>query len=305
MRLFAPNGFGPVGEIDSIRAVLSRGSFVPVSDVEEIEFQLQLHSAADGLSAISGEFVAFSMSAFESMFEVEREPRTRKSLAWPIIAAYYAAFFAAHAVMRFQGLACNWFSREDFVRLNEVARLHGKLTDSGPRRGQWRCQVASSGLLSFSHCGGGAKGGAHDEVWMEFRRFLDQSIQIISKTSLVPAVDIQGFALFLESLSEHIKRQPPAEVRNAVNYRRHYGVWFPYTGFQNGISAAHARKLNWRRRELTPLSSAGSDAAALLDFSQALAGLCVSAVDAAAKYFDRGSQRVRSGPLKLLNLGAS
>lgn len=302
LRLFATPGFGTPGRFRRFKEWLEQGSYTPLGGVAADSFELTAHDVGDLTGALTDEFCAWALTAFESMLEVERGAREAKALAWPAIKSYYASFFAAHAVMRFLGYGCVWLAASDLARVKQVAGIHNALVGAGPKKGQWKFTLKPNSIL-FEHCGGGSGGGAHDDVWKVFSAVMDDAAAKVSSSPLVSASDSQDFLLFVDAVVKEVKDGMPSAVRNAVNYRRDYGVWYPYANFDRSFLSLSTRSLSWRNADTTtPMVRPLSDFAALMNFSQSLTSLSLSLSQAAAKYFDGRAKRFSSGPLKLVAL---
>jgi hypothetical protein len=301
-RLFTPTGFGVPGQFVRLKDWLDAGSYVPVGSVDDKSFKLRAHSPSDLTGALTEEFCASALSAFESMIEVERGARVVKALAWPSIKAYYSSFFSAHAFMRFFGTGCTWLAGSDLQRLKSVAQLHQVLVGTGPKRGQWIYKVGFQGEIEFKLGGATQGGGAHDVVWDAFVSILDEVMTKLASSSLVSRGDAQAIVMFLDSLKADCKSGAPSSVRNGVNYRRDYGVWFPYTGFDRKFETLMKRSASWRTIDCLNYRQSASlpELSRMFNFSYAMASLCLLLSKASAKYFDNHGRRFASGPLKLV-----
>jgi hypothetical protein len=67
--------------------------------------RLLVHDAGAVVDACVNDFIALANAAFESATSVAVRSEQR-SCAWQVISCYYAAYFAANALMRLAGYAC-------------------------------------------------------------------------------------------------------------------------------------------------------------------------------------------------------
>lgn len=307
VRIFAPPGFGVPGGFRSLREWLIAGSYSPVGDVGGNSFVLRAHNAADLAGALTEEYCACALSAVESFIELERGARNSKALAWPAIKAYYGAFFAAHAVIRFFGVGCTWLSSADVTRLKAVAGVHNVLVDAGPKKGQWTYRLGSNGTVEFLLSTGAASGGAHEVLWKTFAKTLEDVASQVAGSHLLGASDAQSIVLILEGLRHEAFSGMPSNIRNAVNYRREFGVWFPYSNFSRSLNSVLDRSAGWRDGSVValPVAAGAADLKSMFNFSYAVQSLCLSLTRSAAKYFDGGSKRFSNGPLRLVLDSAS
>ena len=66
-----------------------------------------------------------SCGAFETILSIAPIATMRRSLAWFAIKLYYAAFYSAHAFLRFQGVSCTQLQIRETSHLAAVARAYG------------------------------------------------------------------------------------------------------------------------------------------------------------------------------------
>lgn len=299
LRLFAPNGFGLPGKYLRFKDWLEAGSYVPSGPIDATSFILKPHKSSDLTGALTEEFCASALSCIESMIEVERGSRNSKALAWPAIEAYYSSFFAAHTFMRFFGTGCTWLTTSDMGRLKSVAKMHGVLVGTGPRRGQWKYSLLQNGDISFDLAGATSGGGAHDVVWNVFSEVLDNVLDDIANSEIIASSDAVALTLLLSDLKTECKST--SNVRNGVNYRREYGVWFPYSGFDRKLESALKNAGDWKDGNCASFISSSSmpELISMFNFAYIMARICISLSRAGAKYFERHGKRFSNGPLKL------
>lgn len=78
----------------------------------------------------------------------------------------------------------------------------------------------------------------HQLLWNEFGKYLIYLSDVGSKT-LLSKSEYQEALPTLDFVGQSIKTGWLSSVRNDINYRHHYGVWFPH----NGINKAQSREL--------------------------------------------------------------
>lgn len=198
--------------------------------------RLQLHDADAVVDACVNDFIALANAAFESATSVtvRNEPR---SCAWQVISYYYAAYFAANALMRLGGYACTNFDVDVCSAINETASLYGRGGITAKEKlnpGVYFCTLNSRSVPELvAQSMEGVKGGVHIQFWHGFLKFLE-AIEKGITTGPLTASDKKAAKKQLLELREVLTRTNRAngswlsEVRNAVNYRFEKGVWFPY-----------------------------------------------------------------------------
>lgn len=299
LRIFAPNGFGAQGRYLRFKDWLEAGSYVPTGLVGPASFTLTPHNSSDLVSALTGEFCSSALSAIESMIEVERGSRNARALAWPAIEAYYSSFFSAHSFMRFFGTGCTWLALADMGRLKKVAHLYNALDSTGPRKGQWKYCLLPNGDIAFELGGATGGGGAHDVVWEVFAGVVDDVLEKMSKSSIIAASDSNALTLLLSDLKKQCKTT--SNIRNGINYRREYGVWFPYSGFDRRYESALRNSSGWRDGNCGGyvVATSAPGLTSLFNFSYIMVRVCLSLCRAGAKYFEGRGKVITNGPLKL------
>lgn len=178
--------------------------------------------------AFAGEIVRMSMASCESVASiapVSRLPRTR---AWAVVQWYYAAFYAAHALLRMFGTGLIQLERGHVNEIRRIALAFGEPCDVEGGFHSVRVNGATLVLDKMT-----ANGGSHEFLWSVFDRFLAGT-----SSSLLAAggssSDVQTLALRLDDLRA-VLNLPPATagswlsyIRNRVNYRHELGVWYPH-----------------------------------------------------------------------------
>ena len=301
LRLFTHSGFGSARNGASIRGLLARSSYEPVSPVLPDQFVLRLHEPSDYASALTNEFCETAQSSFESILEVERGTRVPRATAWPAIKTYYSAYFAGHALIRFAGQSCSWLSGDDLDRAKSIASAYGMLPGHGPRRGQWRCKANISGELEFTLASGSGLGGSHEALWNCLSKVLLEWVDKAVNSPLLEQSVKQSLVLRLDEFREIIALGVPLDVRHAVNYRREYGGWFPYGNSHRDVEDLLRNMSVWRKGEsrMDPIDGS-SDITTMISFARNLVGFCLSLTEAAEKYLERGSGAFSCGPLRLV-----
>lgn len=185
------------------------------------------------------EFLTLASAAFESAASLNGNPHEGKSCAWQVIAYYYSSYFAANAIMRLCGFYCANFDSKLCTEINEKAALFGEGGGSDSKKlspGVFYCQVDFSGTAKVvAKALSGVKGGVHIQFWNGFSRFLDALETMVNtsplltddKTKCVSDIRVLRAAL---SFGGNGSGAWLSEVRNAVNYRFDYGLWYPYIG---------------------------------------------------------------------------
>ncbi|WP_394696161.1 hypothetical protein [Pseudoxanthomonas japonensis] len=198
-------------------------------------------NAYDGFAQASvNDALRLSIASLESAGSFLSVPKgmDERRCAWVVISIYYAAFFAANALMRFSGYSCTNLNSVECASINEMARLTGFEGSSSKHvLGQGLYFVRPIGTTGSSigiDALNGA-GGVHIQFWIGFKRFLDDlkiSIKASSRLSAEKAAALKELSSLGSGLSFGGSANGSwlSEIRNSVNYRFDYGSWYPYEG---------------------------------------------------------------------------
>lgn len=222
---------------------LSQGEWGPSRAVTKRAASLSVFDSSLLSDAFGNDFIRLSMAAFESAASVVARNDEPRSCAWQIISYYYAAYYAANALMRLSGVFSTNLGAGLCAEVNERALLYGV-------GGVGRNDKVSPGVYygTFTPSGSpelslrslaGVSGGVHIQFWCAFLRFLEALLPQIAASPLASpekAAARQEVAVLKLALSRGGKQQGSwlSEVRNAVNYRLEGGVWFPYSASFDG-----------------------------------------------------------------------
>lgn len=228
---------------------------------------LFVHDSDHFAEAMINDAMRLSTAAFESARAVGVYGADPRSFAWQFISYYYAAYFAANALMRLCGYSCTNFSSVECTAINEIASLCGEGGSSEKSKispGVFFTSLNTSGSATWSLSSVSSKGGVHIQFWTGFLKFLLELRSHIVSSSL-PKTDRDAAIDELDKLIGGLKHSGAqtgawlSEVRNAMNYRLEYGAWYPYSNAETDGDNL-----------LTILKSAIDDSASLPQTSQVL-----------------------------------
>jgi hypothetical protein len=210
----------------------------------------------------------FSSAAFETLTCDMLDLENTKSIAWPLIRSYYAAFFALHALIRIHGWSCTNITSEIAERISRDARTLYPIS-----------LQLSSGLYLFKFESGGRRakgvrmdglsGSSHEKLWSLLVEYLSD----LTRVSL-QAVDedyaSSRFSNAIELLSTRVKKFGGVKwftkTRNKLNYSHEFGAWFPYTDAPNHHEI-HQNSAKWLGDPADCLTAINSEE--LFEFSEA------------------------------------
>jgi hypothetical protein len=259
------------------------------------------------LSAYAADINRIGTAAFETLQSVAAPTIFPKSTAWLIIKTYYAAFFAAHALLRIFGQSCSHLEHEQLKSIAKVAALYGNAPQTAMSGGPYALVFNSvSGELSAT----GQPGGPHEGFWFVFRERMKRMATEVLSVQLGTLSDRQTVSNKLDELVNNLSFGSAANgrwlsfVRNRVNYNQKMAAWFPYADLKPYQTRLFEKSNEWRRPplEINLTSHVGED----LRRFQATCNFIISFFRAAQHDLARRCSEPRgfprSGPIAFLNL---
>lgn len=219
-----------------VRDWISSGGWSPNSGMSKKKTDLSLYSIEEYADALVHDALRLANSAFESASGISHYPGEERRCAWQFISYYYAGYFAANALMRLSGYSCTNLSALDCAEINQQASLYGVggVDDANKiSPGVYFSELSQTGSPKLHLTLISAKGGVHIQFWVGFLKFL-LALEKSIKSSASPKPDRVNALSELSSLMAGLKHSGSqngawlSEVRNAINYRFEYGVWYPY-----------------------------------------------------------------------------
>jgi hypothetical protein len=217
---------------------------------EENRFTLEIVDPALLLSAFAADINRPALASFETMTEITRNALLPKSAGWMIIKSYYAAYFAAHAILRMLGTSLFQVSRREIDAVRKVADIFSsecRLT----RSGYFVCHFDP--LTEKLTCvrQEGSKGANHESFWILFATRMKTLAEEILKSKTGSVANNQVASTKLMELCESLCRSPCpggnwlSHIRNEVNYKQRMGVWYPYKETKNYYNRLFDGRQSW------------------------------------------------------------
>lgn len=228
---------------------LARREFVFSRVDSSAEFSLRVLNQNAALSAFAFDSSRMCCAAIESMIAISKVKPLPRSTAWLVIQAYYAAFFAAHGLLRMFGTMCLQLDAVPVASFDKVARALSCLPGRGFEKGFYVCSYdVMNQTISFKKSSA-AKKGSHEVMWEVFAT----KIRDIADDLLQASQIYTSFAVKLTDLEDNLRAYGCTDgswlshVRNLVNYRNEYGTWFPYKAGHPLSERLFEILLSWRK----------------------------------------------------------
>ncbi|MFJ7107764.1 hypothetical protein ACIQU2_09120 [Pseudomonas sp. NPDC098740] len=257
----------------------------------------------DFTAALASEISRFSCAAYESLLDAEPAAISSKSLGWQCIRHYYAAFYIAHALLRITGCSLTYISSPTAAVMNKVAGQYLGVAPQIPgglyllKRGDVDKDTVTLQQLSSG-------GGSHQDMW---RIFLQLLLSI--ESSILGALGPIPSAMKAIEISEKLRRTLckqghndggwTSTVRNAINYRQDFGVWYPYNKRPVYYEQASTRLRRWKPTDPNgfDIEPTGGEVNGLADVCSVMSQLLIAilkdisarAPDSRTCFVDRGA----------------
>jgi hypothetical protein len=234
--------------------------------------------------ALASEISRFSCAAYESLVEAVPAGGTR-GLGWSLVRHYYAAFYCAHALLRIGGSSLTYIPSTTVSRLNKVG---GQYLGVSPQitSGVYfiKPDPTAKHVVILEKASDGT-GGSHEDMWERFLALLVdlENRIVLSQGNNTIAQDAVKISEELRSLLCRQGKKTggwPSTVRNAVNYRHDYGVWFPYTLPQLSTNKLIQKMNQWQPNNPNgfEIGSAREDLGRFIEIGNVIAHLLTSAL---------------------------
>lgn len=189
----------------------------------------------------------FSSHAAQTFYEFEKTTAYEKLTSWRIIQIYYAAFFSAHAILRFFGRS---FSH---LESGHISFLKNRcFTEVG-----YTPAISSSYyLISFNpdlkDVGFVRYDESHKDLWKCFLALVTELEMEVLK-GRASEERLQGLSAYFSDIKDSLTDRGQfsagnwlSVVRNEVNYKSLEGVWFPFSKSTPSFSDLLGKARDWR-----------------------------------------------------------
>jgi hypothetical protein len=307
LRLLWLPGIAQVGgtPVSRITEWIGRGDYYFDSPVGPTSATFILMNGANLLDTFAAEMSRFSSAAIETSIGIGRS-QMPKSTAWLFIQTYYAAFYAAHSILRSAGISASNFRANQCQRADVVAAALG-FNNAPLNATQFRC--AYSPATTRLVCVRASGSGVHEQFWRIFDDFITNAdSQILSSQSLT-AQDAQDISATLSDLRSILRNGSHhggnwlSTIRNNVTYGQQHETWFPYGRSQYDCDRLFAIQKEWRKapEQINLRLPKAKDSELFIITCAFLVSLSVAVTKDMELRCSSGESFLRRGPLRLLH----
>jgi hypothetical protein len=211
-------------------------------------FSIRVLTPDEAIRSIAHDSTRMASAAFETMLGLDSNRKLPKSTAWIVIRTYYAAFFAAHSLLRMFGTICGQLDRNQVLTLDRIATDFGQLPSSGFEAGFYVGRYDSA-VSEIHFQKPSSQRGSHEILWVVFA----QKLRDISNHLLSVSATFTDLSLQLSEMESLLRQEGLSGgnwlsyVRNIANYQHGFGLWFPY--LKSTASGSELVKIasNWNK----------------------------------------------------------
>jgi hypothetical protein len=288
-----------------LRAWLASQKYQATQDNVTGDFELVIYDEADLLGGCAADVNRLSSAAIESLLVSEVCADLPSHQGWAFIKVYYAAFFAAGAILRMLGHGVVRIDSSQATAIKQVLRIQGA-SNAQVSPGAYHVVCALKKHLVFLRPQS-QKGGFHEAHWEVFQSALRNARDAIllrgaPPTSQLVANQISELDALL-SRDNSSSGQWLSRVRNKLNYRHERGLWYPYDNCPLTRKQFECERDQWLEDPMT-FELVLSDPTELRAFVRCcccIVSCCRVMLEDIANRCAVGSSFVSSGPLFLLH----
>ena len=288
-------------KVQGLQAYLADDRYRIYTAPSTTQFTVTPFDAGELKGAICCDLARMASASFESIHNIVPVDPADKSCAWSAIRSYYAAFFSAHAIMRIFGKSC---AQLDTAHVNYIGKVAGYIYPNSiiPSSGLYVANWDENNkTLNFSFIG-----GSHETIWKEFKITLEYLRNtLLSPNAIGLITELQSSSNEIDKLKADISSDGQnngnwlSMIRNRVNYRHDFAIWYPYGNsmpYYNAIwSSGNDR---WLKAPLPTkaIPTVGREIEKLIEVSGAIVAMCRGLIEQIDETCAGGRSFVRYGP---------
>jgi hypothetical protein len=286
----------------------SRRDYVFFYPIQRDFFRATITAYQPFLSGFAADINRFGCAAVESVNEIHYKASLSKSHSWKCVKLYYAAYYAAHAMLRMHGISCINFERENLREVEKVADLWTMRNGVSIDKGYYQCKLdpVAQEILCSKIVSNGNK-GSHEQLWMVFLRQIQNIISELAKSPATP--ETQSVLNKLQDLENTLTAFGSnggnwlSTVRNKISYKHVDGLWYPYKKAEKYFSKIESIISKWLQFP-DDLDLASNDSKPILRFLDAcifIVSLYLNTASDMAILCPKGVSFQKQGVLSFIN----
>jgi hypothetical protein len=276
------------------------------NQIQTDQFQLDISDEEPLLKAFAYDCSRMSMAAIETIDSISTANKLSKSRAWLIIQFYYAAFYAAHSILRTLGIACTQLDKPETNNIERIATLFGTANGVTIESGFYQLTYDDSKkALCCKKLNTPQSGGSHEKMWVLFQATLRRlSNDILAGAG--PSVVKQNVSNKLVELCDALAAKNSnwlSFIRNMTTYRHEYSTWYPYSNYDKYYDHLSDIVKHWKEdpMTLTIWPQKNKELQRFMEACGIIISISYSLVDDMASRCSKGKSFLTYGPLAVIN----
>jgi len=193
----------------------------------------------------------FACAAFETISHIQAHPRLAKSSAWNLIMAYYASFYAMHALLRIFGMSYSQLEKPLMRKVIEIANLSEETEKYKFEDGFYKIKFnKTNNVVDFKK-----RKDSHSDAWESFLNLTNEILEKVNGTTALNSYKNDTLAL-ISKLQENVTRSRCSTkgnwlsfIRNEVNYQHSRGLWYPFSDRPRNLRILSSCSTAWLESE--------------------------------------------------------
>lgn len=248
--------------VGSLRSWLALSdNFIPVDRSIDDTFELIFYDLSEFLSYVASDITRLSCASIESLNNIFEAKQSKKFLAWEIVKYYYSAFYSAHSTLKACGLGLVQIDQriaQNIIRRSSTLGVPPPKINRGIYCFSIDCSSMKAVFFKVQKYDDSHKG-----LWQRYTDFIDLLIGLSIETSeynsnciihndtgakpskciysQLPIEEAEAIISRLGIIKKIINKRGDSNwlssVRNMVNYNHDFGVWFPYSDYNDKHSS--------------------------------------------------------------------
>lgn len=237
--------------IDLKNWLINGNSYQVSSQIKSDEFEISVYDRSDFLLPISQDCNRFSTSAIESVLKIEDHSILPKNISWTLIKQYYSAFYSAHCTLRMLGFSLSQLDNDVIKQISISATNYNYKNGINLESGYYLIDYSqNTNIIKFKKIKINKDGGSHVSLWKiygEKINFISNDLLLNFKNSKAQIISEK-----LENLVSNLSYVGSnnyswlSRIRNELNYKHSFGVWFPYNLPKNQVEMLKRNNALWK-----------------------------------------------------------
>lgn len=194
-------------------------------------FELKTNDTDALYIAMANDSNRFAQAAIESMWLINKDVRLPKSAGWTTVKMYYAAFYAAHSILRMFGRGCTQYEKAHIDKVLEIAVATGEDNNVKSIENGFYLSKTDKNTKNTHYT---KLKDSHADTWSSFAYLLDDILSGIPDNTTGLGTHKDSAFNLVSNLKSALVRPDAyrgnwlSQVRNKVHYQHTNGAWFPY-----------------------------------------------------------------------------